>query len=189
MCKLTFVYSSMNSGKSLSILTKNYTLTNKGFKTVLMKPSLDDRTEKISTRLGLEHDCLIIDNGDLPSEKILKSSVDKPDFVMVDEAQFLNKEQVWDLANLVDNWNINVYCYGLRLDWQGNFFKGSEELMKIADELISIENFCKENKGALAFFHVKKGGSKDVVETGYEDLYDTVSRKVWKQWWDNQEKE
>ena len=56
-----------------------------------------------------------------------------------------------------------------------------------SDELIPIENFCKENKGALAFFHIKKGGSDDPVETGYEDLYDTVSRKVWKQWWESKQ--
>ena len=185
MCKLTFVYSSMNSGKSLSILTKNYTLSQKGFTTILMKPAVDDRTDKITTRLGLEHDCTIIEQNDLPSCKVLRSDADKPDFVIVDEAQFLTKKQVWDLSCLVDNWNINVYCYGLKLDWQGNFFTGSEELMKIADELLPIENFCKENKGALAFFHVKKGGSDDSVETGYEELYDTVSRKVWKQWWDS----
>jgi thymidine kinase len=185
MCKLTFVYSSMNSGKSLSILTKNYTLKQKGFNTIIMKPALDDRTKTISTRLGIEEECLLIEQNENPSELILKSNHDKPDFVMVDEAQFLSKEQVWDLANLVDNWGINVYCYGLRLDWTGNFFSGSEELMKIADELIPIENFCKENKGALAFFHIKKGGSDNPVETGYEDLYDTVSRKFWKQWWDN----
>lgn len=187
MCKLTFLYSSMNSGKSLSILTKNYTLKQKGFRTVLMKPKLDDRTDKISTRLGIEHECLIIEQDQMPSNQILKSGFERPDFIMVDEAQFLSKEQVWDLANLVDNWNINVYCYGLRLDWQGNFFTGSEELMKIADELLPIENFCKENKGALAFFHIKKGGSDNAVETGYEDLYDTVSRKVWKQWWDEKQ--
>ena len=185
MCKLTFVYSSMNSGKSLSVLTKNHTLTQKGFRTVLMKPAIDDRSTAITTRLGIEHDCLIIGPTELASAKILKSHATKPDFLMVDEAQFLTKEQVWDLANLVDNWDINVYCYGLRLDWQGNFFTGSEELMKISDELIPIENFCKENKGALAFFHIKKGGSDDPVETGYEDLYDTVSRKVWKQWWES----
>jgi len=175
----------MNSGKSLSILTRNYTLSQKGFKTILMKPALDDRTDTISTRLGIEHVCITINNDELPSEKILKSDSEKPDFIMVDEAQFLSKEQVWDLANLVDNWDINIYCYGLKLDWTGNFFTGSEELMKIADELIPIENFCKENKGALAFFHIKKGGSDDSVETGYEDLYDTVSRKAWKKWWDN----
>ena len=79
----------MNSGKSLSILTRNYTLSQKGFKTILMKPALDDRTDTISTRLGIEHDCLSINKNELPSSKILKSDSEKPDFIMVDEAQFL----------------------------------------------------------------------------------------------------
>lgn len=185
MCKLVFLYSQMNSGKSLQILTKAHALENKGFKVVLIKPDIDDRTTTIQSRLGIEKDCIIIPQDKNPSEYILKSVETKPDFILVDEAQFLQKDQIWDLAGLVDNWDINVYCYGLRLDWQGNFFTGSEELMKIADDLIPIENFCKENKGAPAFFHIKKGGSDDPVETGYEDLYDTVSRKIWKKWWDN----
>lgn len=185
MSKLVFVYSSMNSGKSLAILTKNYMLNEKGFRTVLMKPAIDTRTESsIATRLGIEAPCIVLKDEELASTKILKSNNSKPHFILVDEAQFLTKEQVWDLAGLVDNWNIDVYCYGLRIDWQGNFFTGSEELFKIADELQPIENFCKSNKGALAFFHIKKGGSDSSVEIGLEDLYDTVSRKVWKDWFD-----
>lgn len=181
--KLVFVFSSMNSGKSLSILTKNYTLKEKGFRTILMKPALDDRTSTISSRLGVEEKCEIITG--LPSENILKSSKRKPHFILVDEAQFLTKEQVWDLAGLVDNWGVTIYCYGLKLNWQGDFFEGSAELMKIADELVQVETFCKANKGAPAMFHIKLGGSPDsTVETGYEDMYDTVSRKVWKEWYD-----
>jgi len=105
--------------------------------------------------------------------------------VLVDEAQFLEEQQIWDLANLVDNWDINVYCYGLRLDWKGNFFTGSETLFKIADELEPIENFCKYNKGAPAYFHIKLGGSGSSVEVGAEDLYESVSRKKWRQWDEN----
>ena len=176
----------MNSGKSLSILTKNYMLKEKGFKTLLMKPEVDDRTTTISSRLGIEENCIIIPNYDMPSKSVLISDHSKPDFILVDEAQFLTKEQVWNFAGLVDNWGINVYCYGLKLNWQGNFFSGSEELMKIADELQQVETFCKQNQGSPALFHIKLGGSDtDSVETGYEDLYDTVSRKIWKQWYDN----
>jgi thymidine kinase len=94
------------------------------------------------------------------------------------------RELHYYLAGLCDNWGINVYCYGLRLNWQGEFFTGSEELMKIADVLEPIENFCQINKGALAFFHIKKSGGDNPVEIGMEDMYDTASRKVWKQWID-----
>jgi thymidine kinase len=186
MSKLVFYYSSMNSGKSLAVLTKNYMLKEKGFKTVLLKPAIDTRTAgSISTRLGLEQDCIAILENELPSSYILKSSYNKPDFVLVDEAQFFSKEQIWDLANLVDRWNIDVYCYGLRLDWQGNFFTGSETLFKIADELHAIENLCKYNHGAPAYFHIKLGGNDASVEIGSEDKYESVSRLRWREWWDS----
>lgn len=174
----------MNSGKSLSILTKNYMLKEKGFITTLLKPETDNRTAGISTRLGISEDCEIIHSNQLPSKLILNSSNPKPDFVMVDEAQFLTTEQVWNLSELVDHWNIDVYCYGLKLNWKGDFFEGSETLLKIADEILPIENFCKYNKGAYAYFHIKKNlnENSNEVETGHEDVYETVSRKEWRKW-------
>lgn len=187
MCKLVFVFSSMNTGKSLNLLTKNFMLTQKGFKTLLMKPEIDDRTTTISSRLGIEAKCTIVPKDTLPSVCVFsafQSNQPKPDYILVDEAQFLTKEQVWDLAMLTDFWNIDVICYGLKLNWQGEFFEGSHELMKIADRLEQSETFCKQNQGAPALFHVKLGGSDAAVETGYEEMYDTASRKVWKQWYD-----
>ena len=80
---------------------------------------------------------------------------------------------------MVDNWNIEIICYGLRINWKGEFFTGSEELFKIADYLYPIENYCKHEKGKLAYFHVKLSGSDSDVELGYENMYDTVSRKYW----------
>jgi thymidine kinase len=177
--KLKFIYSSMNSGKSLSLLTKNFMLKEKGFHTVLIKPSIDSRSDcSITTRLGINELCEILLQTDNPSRFV----DDTADYVLVDEAQFLTKQQVWDLAKIVDEQNINVRCYGLKLDWQGNFFIGSEELMKIADELEPIENYCRYNKGAKAFFHIKLGGSEESVEIGEEDLYESVSRKKWLEW-------
>lgn len=183
MNRLHFYYSSMNSGKSLAILTRHYMLTEKGFKVIMMKPSVDTRTSgTISTRVGLEQECIVVDNDRLPSEYIFESSVEKPDFVLVDEAQFMSAEQIRDLANLVDNWGVEVYCYGLRIDWRGEFFTGSEELFKIADNLEPIENLCNYYKGAPAYFHIKLGGGTDSVEIGAEDMYESVSRKKWKEW-------
>jgi len=181
--KLKFIFSSMNSGKSLSLLSKNFMLREKGFHTVLMKSAVDSRSnDSITTRLGISDPCIALESKDIPSKIILEKYKSKLDYVLVDESQFLSKEQVWDLAYLVDEMNINVRCYGLKLDWQGNFFSGSEELMKIADELEPIENYCKHNKGAKAFFHIKLGGSDKSVEIGEEDLYESVSRKKWKEW-------
>ena len=184
MSKLVFYYSSMNSGKSLTALTKNYMLTQRGFKTILMKPAIDTRTNNsISTRLGIEQACEVIGENQLPSETVMRAGQVKPDYVLVDEAQFFSKTQILDLANLVDNWNIDVICYGLRLDWQGNFFTGSETLFKLADELLAIENYCEYYKGLPAYFHIKKGGNGDSVEIGEENIYESVSRKKWLEWW------
>lgn len=177
--KLKFIYSSMNSGKSLSLLTKNFMLKEKGYNTLLMKPSIDSRSDSsITTRLGINELCETILQCEYPSKFVYNGI----DYVLVDEAQFLTKQQVWDLANIVDEQNINVRCYGLKLDWKGEFFTGSEELMKIADELEPIENYCRYNKGAKAFFHIKLSGSQESIEIGEEDLYESVSRKKWLEW-------
>jgi thymidine kinase len=181
--KLKFIYSSMNSGKSLSLLSKNFMLREKGFHTVLMKPAIDSRSnDSITTRLGISDPCIVLELMDDPLKVINEKYNHKIDYILVDEAQFLTKEQVWRLATLVDEFNINVLCYGLKLNWQGEFFTGSEELMKIADELEPIETYCRYNKGARAFFHIKLGGSNDPVEIGEEDLYESVSRLKWKEW-------
>lgn len=188
--KLTFIFSSMNSGKSLALLTKNFMLLEKGFKTVLMKPSIDNRTTTISSRVGLKEKCIQIRENELITKDLIEryqilmgyDYYEKPNFILVDEAQFLSKEQIWSFASFVDEHNIDVLCYGLKLNWQGEFFSGSGELMKIADELIQMETYCPENVGATAMFHIKLGGSNDAVETGYENLYKSVSRKSWKRW-------
>lgn len=184
--KLTFYYSSMNSGKSLALLTKDYMLREKGQKTLLMKPSVDTRTKTISSRLGIEKECKTI----FPDEDIriaLRPELMNEgtfDYLLLDEAQFLTKEQVWQLASLVDDFGKTVICYGLKLNWHGEFFEGSGELMKIADELKEMDSICSETRRP-AMFHIKKGGSDAEVETGYEDMYDTVSRKEWRKWYDN----
>jgi len=193
--KLTFYYSSMNSGKSLALLTKDYMLREKGQNTLLLKPSIDNRTHTISSRLGLERECITVYPDQniimMLSKEVQKTDEEEFDYLLVDEAQFLTKEQVWQLAELVDDYDKTVICYGLKLNWQGDFFEGSGEgsgeLMKIADELIQMDSICRETRES-AMFHIKKGGSDDPVETGYEDLYDTVSRKEWRKWYNERNK-
>lgn len=183
MARLTFIYASMNSGKSLSLLTKRYALIQKGFSVVTMKPALDTRSNVIETRVGLTAECVLIEPDTLPSQVVLKGSVFKPDFVFVDEAQFLTEAQVTDLAHMVDNWNIDVIAYGLKLNWRGEFFEGSHHLMRLADILESIENYCSVNKGELANFHIKTlTGDDNDIEIGREEKYDSVSRKEWFRW-------
>lgn len=177
MPKLTFVFSSMNSGKTLALLTKNFMLREKGYRTLLIKPALDNRTSTISSRIGLEEVCLLINEHELVTSLIKNN---KYDYILVDEAQFLTKDQVWNLSNLVDYYDTNVICYGLKLNWKAELFEGSKTLIELADELQQMDSFCKKT-GNPALFHHKLGGSDASIETGYEDLYETVSRKVWKE--------
>lgn len=186
MAKLSFHYASMNSGKSLSLITKHYMLKERGFNVVAVKPEIDTRSQKIETRLGLTVDCLSLKPTEKISDLVLKSRKRKPDYILCDECQFFTKEQIWDLAFLVDNWNISVICYGLRIDWRGEFFEGSGELMKIADELHPIENLCNIEKGASAFFHIKHQDLDNTsADVGFEEKYSSVSRKTWKEWFDS----
>ena len=169
----------MNSGKTLALLTKNFMLREKGYRTLLVKPDLDDRSITISSRIGLEEDCYLLPINSFVST-LMNPTEPAYDFILVDEAQFLTRDQVWDLSDIVDYHNINVICYGLKLNWKAELFEGSKTLMELADELIQMDSICKET-GNPALFHYKHGGSEASIETGFEDLYSTVSRKVWKE--------
>jgi thymidine kinase len=179
MAKLTFIFSSMNSGKTLALLTKNFMLREKGYRTLLIKPELDDRTSTISSRIGLEEQCRTLSVNTLVSTDMNPSESDY-DYILVDEAQFLTRDQVWDLSDIVDYHNINVICYGLKLNWKAELFEGSKALIELADEMVQMDSICRVT-GNPALFHFKHGGSDSAIETGYEDLYSTVSRKVWKE--------
>jgi thymidine kinase len=174
----------MNSGKTLALLTKDFMLREKGYKTMLLKPAIDNRTATISSRIGLEAPCRLVDTDQKVFDVIYqaigyeyKNGVIQ--YILVDEAQFLTKDQVWELSDLVDRFNINIICYGLKLNWKAELFEGSKALVELADELIQMDSICKET-GRPAMFHHKLSGSDAAIETGYEDMYDTVSRKVWK---------
>jgi thymidine kinase len=184
MAKLTFVFSSMNSGKTLALLTKNFMLREKGYRTLLIKPAMDDRTTTISSRIGLEAECVIVDDKypilNQIYEKTSLSEYCNLDYILVDEAQFLTKEQVWALSDIVDYHDVNIICYGLKLNWKAELFEGSKALIELADELIQMDSICKET-GNPALFHHKLGGSDAAIETGYEEMYSTVSRKIWKE--------
>lgn len=177
MAKLTFVFSSMNSGKTLALLTRNFMLREKGFHTLLVKPALDSRTATISSRIGLEAECLLVQTDELVSSLI---KLNKYDYLLVDEAQFLTRDQVWDLSDLVDYFDTNVVCYGLKIDWRSELFEGSKALFELADEVVQMDSFCKIT-GNPSLHHVKLRGSSESIEVGYEDTYATVSRKIWKE--------
>ena len=122
MAKLYFYYSTMNAGKSTILLQAAYNYRERGMEPFLITAKLDNRAgySKIVSRIGIEEEANLFDSQDnlfLMIKKTVKKK--KLNCILLDEAQFLSKEQVWQLAKVVDNLNIPVLCYGLRVDFQG----------------------------------------------------------------------
>ena len=182
MAKLYFYYSAMNAGKSTSLLQSNHNYHERGMDTLIFTPAIDDRagTGKITSRIGLEADAMRFDNNfnffDFIKEQA--SSNDKLRCVLIDEAQFLTKAQVKQLANTADQCKMPVLCYGLRTDFKGELFEGSQYLLAWAQELTEIKTICHCGSKATMVLRIDPDG-KPVregiqVEIGGNDRYVAV---------------
>lgn len=143
MSKLYFRYGAMGSGKTAALLQVAYNYEQKGMNILLIKPSIDTKAEdKVSSRIGIERkvDFLLKPEDKIVNELFNKS---KPKAIIVDEAQFLKKEQVDDLFFISKAFDIPVLCYGLRCDFQMNGFEGSTRLLQIADDIEELKTVCK----------------------------------------------
>ena len=187
MAKVHFYYSTMNAGKSTSLLQSNHNYIDRGLKTILFTPKVDaDMHEgKIHSRIGLEKSANIFD-ADFNFQDFFKSTK-KNDLscVLIDEAQFLTKEQVWQLASAVDDLFLPILCYGLRVDFQGNLFPGSSALLGLADELKEIKTICHCGKKATMVVR-KSANNKPIkdgsqIQIGGNDLYESLCRVHWRQ--------
>ena len=145
MAKVHFYYSTMNAGKSTSLLQSNHNYIDRGLKTILFTPKVDaDMHEgKIHSRIGLEKSANIFDE-DFNFQDFFKSTK-KNDLscVLIDEAQFLTSQQVRELCKVCDDLNLPVMCYGIRTDFRGDLFPGSSELLALADNLIELKTICE----------------------------------------------
>ena len=145
MAKVHFYYSTMNAGKSTSLLQSNHNYIDRGLKTILFTPKVDaDMHEgKIHSRIGLEKSANIFD-ADFNFQDFFKSTK-KNDLscVLIDEAQFLTSQQVRELCKVCDDLNLPVMCYGIRTDFRGDLFPGSSELLALADNLIELKTICE----------------------------------------------
>ena len=148
--KLRFLYSTMNSGKTLRLLTMAHNFEEKNIPFIVLKPAEDTRDGDglIKSRVGLERECVMVDS-DMniykaieEYDKILQSQLSKLEWILVDECQFLTREQVDQLAKLVDHFGIDVMCFGLRTDFQTNMFEGSQRLMELADDIEELKARC-----------------------------------------------
>ena len=146
MAKLYFSYAAMNAGKSTILLQAAYNYRERGMEVLLLTSALykDDEDGHISSRIGIGADAVLYDK-DTDIFGLIADELDTHALsaVFVDEAQFLSKEQVWQLARAADHLNLPVLGYGLRTDFQGELFEGSAALLAIADSLREIRTICE----------------------------------------------
>ncbi len=188
MAKLYFYYSSMNAGKSTALLQSSYNYRERGMNTIVLAPKIDDRYSigKVTSRIGLQTDALTFDPDVDLFDLIQTDHVKKPlHCVLIDEAQFLTRQQVFQLGEVSDNLNIPVLAYGLRTDFQGEPFEGSKYLLAWSDNLKELKAICHcGSKATMVLRHDESGnviqqGSQ--VEIGGNDRYISVCRKHFKQ--------
>lgn len=188
MAKLYFYYSSMNAGKSTSLLQSSYNYRERGMNTLVLAPELDDRygVGRVTSRIGLEADALTFRTGDDLFEVIAARVESEPlHCVLIDEAQFLTKEQVFQLSEVTDRLNIPVLAYGLRTDFQGEPFEGSKYLLAWADNLKEIKAICHCGSKATMVLRLDSDGRAvtigSQVEIGGNDRYVSMCRRHFKE--------
>lgn len=186
--KLYFYYSTMNAGKSTVLLQTNYNYIERGMETLILSPAIDNRSgdKKVTSRIGLQADAVAFDANDDLYELVKESLLDKfINCVFVDEAQFLACDQAKQLSNVVDMLNIPVRCYGLRTDFRGNLFSGSQQLLAWADELTEIKTICHCGRKANMVLRIDDLGNVvkmgDQIQIGGNDSYVPVCRLHFKE--------
>ncbi|WP_028110797.1 thymidine kinase [Ferrimonas futtsuensis] len=183
MAQLYFYYSAMNAGKSTSLLQSAYNYRERGMEVLVMTAGLDDRygVGKVTSRIGLSSDALIYRREDDLLARVLERNEQQPvNCLLVDECQFLTKEQVRQLTYLVDKMDIPVLCYGLRTDFQGELFEGSHYLLAWADKLVELKTICHCGRKANMVVRMDGEGnpvrSGDQVHIGGNDSYVSMCR-------------
>lgn len=188
MAKLYFYYSSMNAGKSTALLQSSYNYRERGMNTLVLAPELDDRygAGKVSSRIGLESEATSFTQGDNLFELVESALRNDPlHCVLIDEAQFLTKEQVFQLGEVTDRLNIPVLAYGLRTDFQGEPFEGSKYLLAWSDNLKELKAICHCGAKATMVIRLDESGNTvtegSQVQIGGNDRYISMCRKHFKE--------
>ncbi len=184
MAKLYFYYSSMNAGKSTTLLQADFNYRERGMHTMLWTAALDDRFDQgvISSRIGLRADAhMFVPETDLWAEVSTEHARCPLACVLIDEAQFRSPDQVLQLARLADEANIPVVAYGLRTDFQAELFPGSAALLGIADTLVELKAVCECGRKATMNLRVDVDGNAvregAQTEIGGNDRYIALCRK------------
>ena len=185
MAKLYFNYSTMNAGKTTVLLQAAHNYSERGMNPFLLTANADTRSGigTIKSRIGLKKSAQTFSQSvDLLNKVKEVNSKKSISCVFVDEAQFLTEEQVWQLAKVVDDIEIPVLCFGLRVDFQGNLFPGSKCLLSIADELKEVKTICHCGKKATMVIRQLNGKTVidgDQVQIGGNESYTSLCRKHW----------
>ena len=184
MAKLYFYYASMNAGKSTTLLQADFNYRERGMETMLWTAALDDRydTGVITSRIGLQADAhKFSPDTDLWAEVTAENATRPIACLLLDEAQFLTRDQVLQLARLADEANIPVVAYGLRTDFQAELFPGSAALLGLADTLVELKAVCECGRKATMNLRVDAAGNavKEGAQTeiGGNDRYVALCRK------------
>lgn len=192
MAKLYFYYASMNAGKSTTLLQADFNYRERGMATMLWTAALDDRAgnRRVASRIGLAADANQFEpDTDLWAAITAAHAVQPLACVLVDEAQFLSPDQVWQLARVADGdghgGGIPVLCYGLRTDFQGALFPGSAVLLGIADALVELKAVCHCGRKATMNLRVDETGAAvtagEQTEIGGNDRYVALCRRHFSQ--------
>lgn len=188
MAKLYFYYSTMNAGKTTTLLQSAYNYHERGMRTLILTPKLDHRAGVgvVASRIGLKANAATF-TGDDDLATLTRQALaarGKIDCVLVDEAQFLSKAQVWQLTEVVDALGIPVLAYGLRTDFRGELFEGSQYLLAWADNLVELKTICHTGRKANMVVRVDEHGRAVTdgpqVEVGGNERYVSVSRPEFK---------
>jgi len=174
----------MNAGKSTSLLQSSYNYQEHNMNTFVLTAAIDDRAGvgKVSSRIGIECDAHIFrENDDLCAMITKAHQQEKLHCILIDESQFLNKSQVKQLTYIVDILDIPVLCYGIKTDFQGELFEGSQYLFAWADKLVELKTICHCGRKATMVLRLNTNGEAiqegQQVEIGGNDIYSSVCRK------------
>ncbi|WP_146344186.1 thymidine kinase [Falsiphaeobacter marinintestinus] len=188
MAKLYFNYSTMNAGKSTVLLQASHNYRENGMQTYLLTAQLDARagTGRIASRIGIGAEADTFSPGDdlfaMVNHRLTHGDLA---CVFVDEAQFLEPEQVWQLARIVDDLDIPVISYGLRVDFRGQLFPGSATLLALADEMREVRTICRCGRKATMVIRMDGDGQAITegaqVQIGGNETYVSLCRRHWRE--------
>ncbi|WP_299724161.1 thymidine kinase [uncultured Tateyamaria sp.] len=188
MAKLYFHYSTMNAGKSTVLLQAAHNYRERGMEPYLLTARLDDRAGagRIASRIGIGAEADMFTPDDNLFDRLAARQEAGPvACVFVDEAQFLTEDQVWQLARAVDDLNLPVMCYGLRVDFLGKLFPGSATLLALADEMREVRTICHCGKKATMVIRRDAEGRTLAdgaqVQIGGNDTYVSLCRRHWRE--------